>query len=203
MLRLLSSLCFLLLFLTACQVGGNTQNEDDFPEFSEEQLNEMMKRQNFGASAVPQQKNLPELIVQMEMAVVQFPDDTMMVYNLAKLSYEQYQADSSEQWLQKSIKYYNKVLDLDPHYEQGRPFYNLMLAQLAQKNYDVALQNLAAFVRINRNRIPVNHKAMQAEILFQRGQLSVACAVYQEAKLIAERDNLPTGQEAIWAERCP
>jgi tetratricopeptide (TPR) repeat protein len=184
-------------------MGENTQNEDDFPGFSEEQLNEIMKRQNFGASAAPQQKTLPELIAQMEVSLAQFPDDTTMAYDLAKLTYEQYQADSSEQWLQKAVNYYNKVLDLDANYEQGRPYYNRMLARLAQKNYEAALKDLNAFVRVNQNQIPINHQAMRAEILFQQGQLSAACAVYQEAKLIAERDSLPTGQEALWAERCP
>lgn len=203
MLRLLSALCSLLLFLTACQTGENPQKEDDFPEFSEEQLNQMMKRQNLGGSAMPQQKTVPEMIAQMEISLAKFPDDTTMAYNLAKLTYEQYQADSSEQWLQKSVNYYSKVLELAPNYEQGRPYYNRMLVRLAQKNYEAALKDLNAFVRINQNQIPVNHKAMQAEILFQQGQLSTACAIYQEAKLIAERDSLPTGQEAIWAERCP
>ncbi|MFK7798183.1 MAG: hypothetical protein AB8E82_12070 [Aureispira sp.] len=203
MLRLLSTLCLLLLFLAACQVGQQPQEEEDFPGFSAEQLDQMMKRQNLGASAVPQQKTIPEMIAQMEVSLAQFPDDTTILYNLAKLSYEQYQTDSSEQWLLKSVHYYSKVLELAPNYEQGRPYYNRMLIRLAQKNYDAALNDLNAFVRVNQNQIPVNHQAMRAEILFQQGQLSTACAVYQEAKLIAERDSLPTGQEALWAERCP
>lgn len=203
MLRLLSTLCSLLLFLAACQVGQKPQEEEDFPGFSAEQLDQMMKRQNLGASATPQQKTVPEMIAQMEVSLAQFPDDTTMAYDLAKLSYEQYQVDSSEQWLQKSANYYSKVLELAPHYEQGRPYYNRMLVRLVQKNYDAALKDLNAFVRVNQNKVPVNHKAMRAEILFQQGQLSAACAVYQQAKLIAARDSLPTGQEALWAERCP
>lgn len=201
MLRLLSTLCLLLLFLSACQTAEKPSEEDDFPVFSDEQFDQMIKRQNLGAT--PQQKTLVEMITQMEASLAQFPEDTAMTYDLAKMSYEQYLSDSSEQWLQKSVNYYNRVLDLDPNYEQGRPYYNRMLARLAQKNYEAAMKDLNAFVRVNKNQIPVNHKAMRAEILFQQGQVSTACAVYQEAKLIAERDSLPTGQEAVWAERCP
>lgn len=200
MLRLLSALCFLTLFLTACQSGVSPDKDEDFPGFNEEDLNRMMQRQN---PAVPQQKSLPEMIAQMEASVIQFPEDTVMLYNVAKLSYQQYQADSSEQWLQKSIGYYGRVLDVDPTYEEGRPYYNRMLAQLDQGKYEAALQDLNRFVSVNNNQIPVNHQAMKAEILFQQGKQDAACLVYKEAKLIAERDSLPTGQETIWAKRCP
>ena len=200
MLRLLSALCFLTLFLTACQSGVSPDKEEDFPGFNEADLNRMMQRQN---PAAPQQKSLPEMIAQMEASVIQFPEDTIMLYNVAKLSYQQYQADSSEQWLQKSIGYYGRVLDVDPTYEEGRPYYNRMLAQLDQGKYEAALQDLNHFVRVNKNQIRVNHQAMKAEILFQQGKLDAACLVYKEAKLVAARDSLPTCQETIWTKRCP
>lgn len=203
MLRLLWALCFLILFLTACQSGSAPNEEQDFPNFSEEQLHQMMMRQNPGAAALPQQKSLPEMIAQMEASLVQYPKDTTMYYNLAKLTYQQYQADKGQQWLQKTIQYYDKVLSLDATYEGGRPYYNRMLAKMEQENYEGALQDLSTFVQINQGQIPVNHQAMQAKILFQQGKLEAACAVYKEAKLVEEQDSLPTGLDASWAERCP
>ncbi|MGH1337004.1 MAG: tetratricopeptide repeat protein [Aureispira sp.] len=202
MLRLLSALCFLTLFLTACELGTAPDNEEDFPSFSEDDLDRMMQRQN-PAGAMPQQKSLPEMIAQMEASIIQFPEDTTMLYNLAKLNYQQYQADSSEQYLQQAIGYYGRVLAFDPNYEEGRPYYNRMLAQLDQGQYEEALQDLNRFVEVNQDRIPVNHQAMKAEILFQQGKLVAACLVYKEAKLVAERDSLPTGQEVLWTKRCP
>lgn len=203
MLRLLSALCFPLLFLIACQPRTTPENKGDFPGFSEEDLNRMMQRQNLGRTATPQQKSLPEMIAQMETSLVQYPKDTTLLYNLAKLTYQQYQVDSSKQWLQKTVHYYSQVLALAPTYEQGRPYYNRMLAAMGQGRYEAALKDLNSFVQINQNQIPINHRAMKAEILFQQGKHAVACAVYQEAKVVAERDSLPTGQEEEWAKRCP
>lgn len=203
MLRLLGALCFLILFLTACQSGTASEEEQDFPNFSEEQLHQMMLQQNPGAAALPQQKSLPEMIAQMEASLVQYPEDTSMYYNLAKLTYQQYQADREQQWLQKTLDYYGKVIALDADYEQGRPYYNRMLARMEQENYEGALQDLNAFVQINQGSIPVNHQAMQAKILFQQGKLEAACAVYQAAKLVEQQDSLPTGLDASWEERCP
>lgn len=203
MLRLLSALCFLILFLTACQSGEAPKEEEEFPGFKEEDLNRMMQRQNFGGAAVPKQQSLPELIAQMEMSLVQYPEDTTMWYNLAKLNYQQYETDSSAQALQKTIQYYSRVLELDPSYEQGRPHYNRMLARMVQGNYKAALEDLDDFVRVNQGQIPVNHQAMRANILFQQGKLDAACVVYQEAKVVAERDSLPTGLDETWDKRCP
>ncbi len=203
MLRLLGALCFLILFLTACQSGTTPSDDDDFPNFSEQDINNMMQRQNPMMGNAPQQQSVPQMIAQLEASVAQYPDDTTTWYHLAKLSYDQYSADSSEQWLQKSVLYYSRVLDLDPTYEGGRPYYNRMLGQLAQGQYEAALKDLDQFVRINQDRIRINHRATKATILFQQGKLDAACAVYQEAKRLAERDSLPTGDEEDWAQRCP
>jgi tetratricopeptide (TPR) repeat protein len=203
MLRLLSALCFLSLFLTACLSGNSSENDDDFPAFSEEELHQMMQRQNPMLGQTPQQTSLPNMIAQLEASVAQYPDDTTMLYNLAKLHYQQYTADSSAERLNKTVLYYTKVLDLDPSYEEGRPYYNRHLAALGQGNYKAALNDLSTFVRINKDRIRVNHRASKAEILFQQGKLDAACAVYQEAKTVALRDSLPTGNEKIWEARCP
>ena len=199
MLRLLSALCLLSLFLTACLPTSNT-DEEEIPNFDKETIDRMLAQQQGGK---PQQISLTAMIAQAEASIANFPSDTTGWYNLAKLTYEQYLIDSSSQWLQKTITYYGQVVKLDPEYEEGRAYYNRMLAKLQAKQYDQALSDLQQFETTNQARIPINTKAMEAEILFQQGKTTAACQTYQLAQEIALRDNLPTGNEELWTVRCP
>lgn len=205
MLRLSSYLLLLMLFLTACT--SNTKDEqkigeDGFPEFSEEQLQEMMKNHPQAQKPLSPQKSTDQMIQKMEDFLEKNPTDISTNYNLAKLHYQKYMKDSLPATCKKTISFYTKVIDLQGDYEEGRPYYNRMLCYLNNKQYDAALNDLDRFVAINQDRTPVNYQSMRAEILFQKGNKVAACSAYQTALVRYEKDSLPIHNEVFWKERC-
>lgn len=205
MLRLSSYLFLLMLFLTACTSNNKNEpkiGEDGFPEFSEEQLQEMMKNHPQAQKQFSPKESTEQMIQKMETFLEKNPTDISTHYNLAKLEYQMYIKDNLVETCQKTIAHYTKVIDLQADYEEGRPYYNRMLCYLNTNQYDAALSDLDRFIAINQDRTPVNFESMRAEILFQKGNLTAACAVYQTALVRYQQDSLPIHNEALWGERC-
>lgn len=202
MLRLTSYLVLLMLFLTACISNNNPVDEGGFPEFSEEQLQEMIKNNPKVQGKLPTQKSTDELIQKMEELLTQNPDDISINYNLAKLHYQKYSKDSLPEACKKAIPYFTKVIELDGTYEKGHPYYNRMLCYLNSNQLDAALADINRFIEVNQNRTPVNYQAMHAEILFQQGKTIAACERYAVALQRAEKDSLPVENKQIWEKRC-
>ncbi|WP_156039749.1 tetratricopeptide repeat protein [Aureispira sp. CCB-QB1] len=205
MLRLSGYLLLLMLFLTACTSNNKDEPKigaDGFPEFTEEQLQEMIKNHPKSQQPMPAQESSNQIIEKMESFLAKDPDDIATNYNLAKLHYQKYMEDSLVEAIQKALPYYNKVIALQADYEEGRPYYNRMLCYLNTGEYDAALNDLDRFVAINQNRTPVNHESMRAEILFQKGLEVEACAVYQKALVRYQQDSLPIHNEKFWNKRC-
>lgn len=204
MLRLLSYLLLLMLFLTACTSKETTVGEDGFPEFSEEQLQEMIKNnpQLNGQTSIPQQNGNEELIRKMETLLEQNPDDLNNNYHLAKLYYQKYLKDSLVNDCQKAISLFSNVIKLDAEYEKGHAYYNRMLCYYNNNQLDAALKDIDAFVLVNKGRTPVNYLSMRAEIFFKKGNKEQACIDFKSALVVAQKDSLPVENEAIWKERC-
>lgn len=205
MLRLSSYILFLMLFLTACtsnNEGEQKIGEDGFPEFSQEQLQEMIKNSPQAQQPTSPQESSDQMLQQMEAFLEKNPMDISTNYNLAKLYYQKYMKDSLAEVCKKSISLYTKVIDLQSDYEEGRPYYNRMLCYLNSNQYDAALSDLDQFIAINQERTPVNHASMRAEILFQKGDKGAACTTYQSALLRYEKDSLPIHNQLLWLERC-
>jgi tetratricopeptide (TPR) repeat protein len=194
-----------MLFLTACtsnNKGEQKIGEDGFPEFSEEQLQEMIKNNPQAQMQKSPQESTEQMIQKMEVFLVKNPTDISTNYNLAKLYYQKYLKDNSAATCEKAIGFYTQVIDLQADYEEGRSFYNRMLCYLNTKQYDAALSDLERFIAINQDRTPVNYESMQAEILFQKGNTAAACTAYKTALLRYEKDSLPIHNEALWKDRC-
>jgi len=209
MLRLSSYLLLLMLFLTACTSNNKEEQEigeDGFPEFSDEQLREMIKNnpkaQGQFPPQVPAQESTDKMIQTMETFLEKNPNDISTNYSLAKLYYQNYIQDSVPATCQKAISFYNKIIELQADYEEGRPYYNRMLCYLSLKKYDTALTDLDHFLAINQGRTPVNHESMRAEILFKKGDKVAACITYQTALARYEKDSLPIHNERLWEDRC-
>lgn len=202
MLRLTSYLIFLMLFLTACTSNTKPIGEEDFPEFTEEQLEEMIKNSPQIKGQKFQRKNVDELIKKMEKLLAENPNDLSINYNLAKLHYQKYSKDSLPETCAKAIPYFTKVIQLDATYEKGHPYYNRMLCYLYSNQLDAALADMNRFIDVNKGRTPVNYQAMHAEILFQQGKTAAACEMYVTALEIATKDSLPVENEQIWKTRC-
>lgn len=198
MVRLWTGMLLFMVILTACQSGQNTSDEG--LEISQEQLDRLIQTQL--PSGGPQQVTFPQLIAQMEAALVEQGGDTTLLYDLAKMCYQHYSTDSGTTYLQKSIDYYSQVIEIDPNHQEGRAYYNRMLAYAAAGNYEAGLNDIEAFVMVNQNRTPVNYYAMQAELLYQQGNIDRACAVFEQAKLLAEQEQLLVGDTTIWLTRC-
>lgn len=205
MLRLSSYLLLLMLFLTACTSNNKDEQkigEDGFPEFSEEQLQEMIKNHPQAQQQASPQQSTAQMIEKMEDFLQKNPTDISTNYNLAKLYYQKHLQDKLPETCKKSISFYTKVIDLQADYEEGRPYYNRMLCYLDVKAYDAALSDLDRFIAINQDRTPVNYQSMRAEILFQKGNQTAACAAYETALARYEKDSLPIHNQELWGERC-
>lgn len=187
-----------MVILTACQSEQNTSDEG--LEISPEQLDRLIQTQL--PSGGPQQVTLPQLIAQMETSLAQQTGDTALLYDLAKMCYQHYRIDSGATYLQKSIDYYSQVIEIDPNHQDGRAYYNRMLAHTAAGNYELGLSDIEAFLMVNQNRTPVNYYAMQAELLYQQGNIDRACAVFEQAKGLAQKEQLPVGDTTLWLTRC-
>lgn len=198
MVRLWPTILLFMLILTACQ---SRQNESDKGlNLSQEQLDRFMQTQL--PSGDQQQVTALQMIGRMEGILTQQPNDTTLLYELAKLCYEHYPDDSNVVVLQKSIQYNSQVIELDPRYKEGRAYYNRMLAHWASGNYAAGLKDIESFVAINQHRTPVNYRAMQAELLYLQGNIDQACAVFGQAKVVAQEDSLPIGDTTVWITRC-
>lgn len=200
MLRLIGYLCFLMLFLTACHSNDKEDSGDDFPEFSEEQLQEMLK--NHPKNQANQVKSTEAIIEQMETLLLQDPNNLTTHYNVAKLYHQQFAKDSLEKNCLKAIEHYSHVINQDASYEKGHAYYNRMLCYLHTKQLEAALEDIDHFVEVNQKRTPVNYKIMRAEILYQQGKKQAACEDYLAALNIAQKDSLPIENEQEWLERC-
>ena len=79
-------LVLLILFLTACNSKPPATEADDFPEFTSEQLEEMMARdpkvQMQLAQGKQQQMSTGELAEQLEKMIAQDPDNMDNYYHL-------------------------------------------------------------------------------------------------------------------------
>ncbi|BDS14525.1 tetratricopeptide repeat protein [Aureispira anguillae] len=203
MLRLTSYLVVLMLFLTACTSNNNKIGEDGFPEFSEEELQEMMKNNPKVQGQLGQQRNTEELIRKMQELLEQQPNDLVANYNLAKLFYQKFSKDSLQEDCQKAIPYFSRVIELDENYEKGHAYYNRMLCYLFTNQLDAAMDDINRFVAVNQGRTPVNYQSMRAEILFLQGKKEAACKYHQMALEVAQKDSLPVDNEQKWAGRCP
>jgi tetratricopeptide (TPR) repeat protein len=194
-----------MLFLTACtsnNKGEQKIGEDGFPEFSEEQLQEMIKNNPQAQPQASPQQSTTQMIEKMEDFLQKNPSDISTNYNLAKLYYQKYLQDNLATTCKKSIYFYSKVIDLQADYEEGRPYYNRMLCHLNTNEYDAALSDLDRFISVNQDRTPVNYQSMRAEILFQKGNQTAACAAYETALARYEKDSLPIHNQELWGERC-
>ena len=198
MVRLWKGILLFMLILTACQSMQKDAKED--LEISPEQLEKLIETQT--TNGQQKQVSLPQFITQMEASLAQQPEDTALIYELAKVCYQQYIVDSAQFFLQKSKIYYDQVLEIDANYEMGKTYYNRMLVQGELGNYEAGLKDIASFVAINRGRTPVNHQAMEAELLYQQGNIDRACAVFEQAVAVAKAKNFPVGNTAIWEDRC-
>ena len=206
MLRLSSYLLLLMLFLTACTSNSKDEQkigEDGFPEFTQEQLQDMIKSNPKAQSQLPVQESANQQIQKLEAFLEKNPTDISTKYNLAKFYYQKYIADNLPATCQKSLSFYNNIIELQADYEEGRPYYNRMLCHLHLSDYDAALSDLDRFIAINQGRTPVNHESMRAEILFKKGEKAAACDIYQTALARYAKDSLPIHNDLLWAERCP
>jgi len=209
MLRLSSYLLLLMLFLTACTSNNKDEQnigEDGFPDFSEEQLQAMIKNKTQTQKQLPPQEPTQESTDQMIQTMEEFleknPSDISTNYNLAKLYYQKYTQDNLPTTCQKATSFYTKIIELQADYEEGRPYYNRMLCYLHLSEYDAALSDLDRFIAINQGRTPVNHESMRAEILFKKGEKAAACNIYQAALAQYAKDSLPIHNDLLWKERC-
>jgi tetratricopeptide (TPR) repeat protein len=194
-----------MLFLTACtsnNKGEQKIGDDGFPEFTQEQLREMIKNNTPAQQQSSPKASTEEMVQKMEEFLEKNPTDISTNYTLAKLYHQKYMQDSLADFCKKSISFYSQVIDLQPDYEEGRPYYNRMLCYMNVAQYDAALSDLENFLKINQGRTPVNHESMRAELLFQKGDKSAACLTYQTALVRYEKDSLPIHNELLWENRC-
>lgn len=202
MLRIMLHLGFLILFLTAYTACNNGATKDDFPAFTTEQLNEMMKHAPQGQGAAVKQMTSEQMIAQLTAIVAQNPEDLDNQYTLAKLHYDQFLGDSSQQHCEQAIQYFSSIIDKDKSYAKGHAYYNRMLCYFNTGQLDKALADIDQFVVENAGRTKVNYHSMRAEILYQKGEKEQACKDFSQALVIAKRDSLPAENESVWAERC-
>lgn len=205
MLRLWCAVLLLMLFLTACSSNNNKEanlGEDGFPEFTNEQLQEMIKNNPQAQAQVQQQQSNKVLIQKMEELLAQNPNDLNNYYHLAKLYYQNFLKDSLTTDCQKAIDLFTKVIQKDSEFEKGHAYYNRMLCYYNTNQLDAALNDIDLFVKTNKGRTPVNYLAMRAEILFKKGNKEQACIDFKSALLVAQKDSLPVENEDIWKERC-
>lgn len=202
MVRLISPMLYLMLFLTACTSINNGGEEDGFPEFSEEQLQEMIKNHPPAAAGGMQEVSTTQLIQKVEAMLAKNPKDVDNSYTLAKLYYQKYSKDSLATDCQKSIALFSNVIALEANYEKGHAYYNRMLCYYYSQDYEKAWADMEQFIAVNKDRTKVNYPFMQASILFEQGDKTKACAYYQEALTMAAKDSLPIENEQIWKERC-
>lgn len=212
MLRFATLLFSLILFLTACTSGEKPQEEEEFPEFTSEQLQEMIKnspqaqaemRKAQQAEQGKQEPNNQEMIEQLEQLVQENPNDPGQWYYLAKLYYKDYNRTQGTGKLDKAIKAYSEVIKQAPTHEKGHAYYNRMLCYWKEGKLEVALADLEQFVQVNKDQTPVNHAAMKAQLLYEQENLEAACAAYQTALERWEKDSLPIENQEQWKERCP
>lgn len=100
---------------------------------------------------------------------------------------------------QQSILLYSKVIAQDASYKEKKPYYNRMLCYKQLQNYPKALEDLATFTAHYRQKPIVNHYAMQAELLYLKGDSTQAC---QTLKIAYQLDSLPFDSLA-WHGNCP
>ena len=205
MLRLSSYLFLLMLFLTACSPNNKNEpkiGEDGFPEFSQEQLQDMIKNNPQAQQQMLNKKADEEIMKKMETTVENNPTDISANYGLAKFYHQKYMKNKSAELCEKAIASYTKVINLQADYQEGRSYYNRMLCYMSLDEYDAALSDLNQFITINQDRTPVNYESMQAEILFQQGNEAAACTAYQTALARYQKDSLPIHNELLWKDRC-
>lgn len=189
-----------MLFLTACASDSPKMGEDGFPEFSDEDLQNMLKNNPEYQSKMAQQEGNEQIIQKMEELLAQNPNDLASNYNLAKLYQQKPNKDSTT--CQRAIDLYSKIITVNPEYEKGHAFYNRMLCYFEIKNFDAALKDIDNFAKINKNQTRVNYLSKRAEILFEKGEKDKACAVFKAAWAVFQKDSLPVENEQVWKERC-
>lgn len=198
----------LLLFLTACKENKpTTVEEDTFPDFTPEQIDEMIAKDpraqmELAKANRKQGGNQAKLIDQLEKIIKQEPDNLDNYYHLAKIYHQNYIADSSLSAAQKAIDNYSVVIQQDTNYEQGKAYYNRMLCYLAIDQPQKALADINKFVVTNQGKTPVNYWAMIAEIQLRLGLDKKACESYQNALELLQKDSLPIENMEQWNTRC-
>ncbi len=200
-----SFLACLIISLTACQpYDSQLENkEDDFPEFSQEELQQMIQNSPQAQMQMAQHQNSSDdLINKIEELLQQEPNNIEHNYNLAKLYYQKFMQDKSEQNCTKAIQGYSKAIQLQPDYELGKPYYNRMLCYTQIGNWEAALEDINQFEAINKGQTKVNYWAMRADILYHLDKKEAACVEYQKAHKVWETDSLPYENKETWIERC-
>jgi len=193
---------FLILFLTAWSSCNNGESKEDFPEFSQEQLNEMIKNSPQGNTGGAKHMTAEQMLAQLTAIVAQNPEDLDNNYTLAKMHYDQFLVDSNQQHCEQAIHYFSAIINKNQSYEKGHPYYNRMLCYFNLGKMDEALTDMDQFVVENAGRTKVNYRSMRAEILYQKGEKIAACKDFLEALAVAKSDSLPVENESVWAERC-
>jgi len=208
MKQTLAYLFAIMLILTACQGNQQTETEEEFPDFSDEEMQEMIANNPQAQMQLQQQQqqannNLDNIIGRIEGELAKDPQNPKHDYHLAKLYYQKYLLDSLPTFNQKAIEHYTSVIQNEDTYEKGHAYYNRMLCYVQTQAWEKALADINQFVKVNQGRTPVNYQAMRAEIHYQRGAKEKACADYKAALVVAQQDSLPIGNEEAWKDRCP
>lgn len=206
MTQKLLGLLLVILFLTACQGSVEEEKEDDFPEFSNEQLEAMIKaspqaQMELNKHTAPKSDNT-DFIQKMEEQLLKEPENIEIPYQLAKLYHQKLMVDTSVVNGEKAILYYTKVIASNKEYQEGKPYYNRMLCYSLLNKWDKALDDINQFEQINKGRTAVNYLVMRAEIYYQKGEKDKACQDYLAAVAVMQKDSLPIENESIWEERC-
>lgn len=185
------------MFLIACNQG---QPKDDFPDFTDEQLNKMLKQSPEYHKAMQQQQQKQTTHALLDDLQQQYQKDTNNIQTTFAYAHQLciQCIQNQVQYCQQSIQLFSKVIEQDTTFKEKKPYYNRMLCYKQLQDYPKALEDLAVFAKHYQKKPIVNHYAVQAELLYKNGDSSQAC---QALKIAYRLDSLPF-DSLDWHREC-
>lgn len=177
-------LCVQMLVLLS--VGcTSSQKEEDFPDFTEEQIKQMVFQDPQQAAKwmeMESQMNSKKdsTIQSTKTSIEQMPDGDTLRYEWAKQQFMIYRDNQQIEKMNTISDIYSQLIDRQILFN-GRIYYNRMLIYLEQDLYREALHDLSRFKSINKEHI-VNDPSVAAFIYYKLNQIDSACMAYDMAK---------------------
>ncbi|MCP4438448.1 MAG: hypothetical protein GY810_05845 [Aureispira sp.] len=184
--KLLYILC-LSCFVLACNQG---QPKDDFPDFTDEQLNKMLKSSPEYHKTLQEQQQQSSTNALLNDLEKRYQEDTSNINTTFAYAHQLCLQciRAKTKYCTESIRLFTQVIDQDADFKEKKPYYNRMLCYKQLKEYEKASEDIAVFVEYYAPKPIVNHYAVQAELFYLQGDSIQACQVMQKAYQI---DSLP------------